>query len=101
MGVMPYFGAKIDRWERAVGLDPDVMIKVSVKWSDEGDWVSLKIRDAREETEKVTLNKFFCRYPKLFSAVINDLVLVRVAVNGKGIGRSVEKVRKKISYRYL
>ena len=43
-----YFGTKIDRWEGAVGLDPDVMIDVGVKWGNKGDRVSLKIRNVGE-----------------------------------------------------
>jgi len=43
--VTPYFGTKVDRWEGAVGLDPDVMEDVGVEWGDKGDGVSLKIGD--------------------------------------------------------
>ena len=48
MGVTPYFGAKIDRWEGAVGLDPDIMIDVSTKWGNKRDGMSFKIGDMRE-----------------------------------------------------
>jgi len=48
MGVAPYFSTKIDRWEGAVGLDPDIMIDVGAKWGNKGDGMSLKIGDARE-----------------------------------------------------
>ena len=44
----PYIGAKVDRWERAVGLDPDVMVDVSVKRGNKGDGVSLKIGNVGE-----------------------------------------------------
>jgi len=46
--VAPYFGAKINRWEGSVGLDPDVMKNVGTEWGDEGDGVGFKIGDARE-----------------------------------------------------
>jgi len=46
--VTPYFGAKIDRWEGPVGLDPDVMEDIGVEWGDKGDGVCFEIRDARE-----------------------------------------------------
>jgi len=46
--VTPYFGAKIDRWEGSVRLDPDVMKNVGAEWGDKGDGVGFKIRDARE-----------------------------------------------------
>ena len=48
MGVAPYFGAKIDRWEGSVRLDPDVMENVGAEWGDEGDGVGFKVGDARE-----------------------------------------------------
>jgi len=46
--VAPYFGAKVDRWEQAVGLDPDVMVDVGVKRGNKGDGVSFKIGNAGE-----------------------------------------------------
>ena len=39
--------------------------------------------------------------PKFLTMVINDLVLVRVAVDGIGASGSMEEVREEISYRYL
>jgi len=48
MGVMPYFSTKVDRWERAIGLDPNVMINVSAKWGDKRNGVHFKIGDAGE-----------------------------------------------------
>jgi len=45
MGVAPYFGTKVDRWEGAVGLDPDIVINVGMKWGNKRDRVSLKIRN--------------------------------------------------------
>ena len=48
MGVAPYFGAKVNRWEWAIGLDPDVMINVGTKWGDEGNRMSFEIGDAGE-----------------------------------------------------
>jgi len=48
MGVAPYFGAQVDRWKWAVGLDPDVMIDVSVEGGYEGNGVGLKIGNAGE-----------------------------------------------------
>ena len=48
MGVTPYFGAKVDRWERSVRLDPDVMEDVGAEWGDKGDGMGFKIGDARK-----------------------------------------------------
>jgi len=47
------------------------------------------------------LNKFFQGDPELFAAVIDDLILVRVAVDGVGAGGGVEEIGEKVSYRYL
>jgi len=101
MGVVPYFGTKVNGWEGAFGLDLDIMINVGAEWGDEGDGVVVEIDDVREETEKVTFNKFFLRNPKLLTAVVDNLVLVRVTVDGIGAGRSVEEVREEVGYRYL
>jgi len=43
MGVVPYFGAKVNGWEGAVGLDPDIMTNISTEWGDEGNGVVVKV----------------------------------------------------------
>jgi len=43
------------------------------------------------------LNEFFGGDLELLTTVVNNLVLVRVLVDGKGAGRSVEKVRIEVS----
>ena len=48
MGMTPYFGTKIDRGKRAVGLHPNVVENVSMKGGNKEDGMGLKIRDARE-----------------------------------------------------
>ena len=48
MGVTPYFGAKVDRWEWAVRLDPDIMEDVGAEWGDKENGVGFKIGDMRE-----------------------------------------------------
>ena len=48
MGVVPYFGTKVNRWEWAVGLDLDIMINISTKWGDERNRVRFKIRNIGE-----------------------------------------------------
>ena len=96
MGVVADFGAKVDGRKGAVRLDPDIMKNVSMKWGDKGNWVVIKISDAREETEEVPFYKFFRWYPKLFTAVVNNLVLVRVAINGVGADGGSEEVRKEV-----
>ena len=92
------FGAKINTRKRAIRIDPDVMKDIGTKWGNKRDGVSLKIGDTREETEEFMFNKFFLRDPKLFSAIINDCVLMRVSVNGEGTGGGVEEVGEEIFY---
>ena len=61
---------------------------------DKGDGVVVKVGDTGEEPEEVALDKFFRRNPEFLTTVVNDLVLVRVAINGISTGQSVEKVRE-------
>jgi len=89
-------GTKVNRRERAVRLNPNVVKNVSPKRGDKRDRVVVKVVDVREETEEVLFYKFFRWYPKLLTAVVNDLVLVRVAVNSVSAGGGDEEVRKKI-----
>jgi len=101
MGVSTDLGAKVNTRKRAVRIDPDVMKDVSAKWGYERDWVSLEVRDTGNEAEKVTFDELFLEDPELFSAVIDDCVLMGVSVNGEGTGGGVEEVGEEISYRYL
>ena len=89
-------GAKINTRKRAIRIDPDVMEDVSTKWGNKRNWVSLKVRDAGDEAEEVTFDEFLLWDPELFSTVVDDCVLVGVAVDGVGASRGGEKVRKKI-----
>ena len=90
-------GTKVNRRERAVRVNPNIIENVSVEWSDKGDGVVVKISDTREEAEEVPFYKFFQWYPKFLAAVVNDLVLVRVTVNSVSAGRSSKEVRKKVN----
>ena len=101
MGMSANLGTKVNRRKRAVRLDPNVMKDVGPKRGDERDGVVVKVVDAREETEEVLFYEFFCWYPKLLTTVVNDLVLVRVTVDGISAGGGGKEVRKKIDYRYL
>ena len=101
MGVSADLGAKINTRKRAVRIDPDVMKDVGTKWGHKRDWVSLKVRDTGDDAEEVTFDEFFLWDPELFSAVVDDCVLMRVLVNGKGAGGSVEKVGEEVFYRYF
>jgi len=100
MGVLADLGAKINTRKRAIRIDPDVMEDVGVKWGNKRDWVSLKVGDAGDETEEVTFDEFLLWDPELFSAIVNDCVLMGVSVNSEGTGRGVEEVGEEVFYRY-
>jgi len=70
---------------------------VGLKRGDERDRVVVKVVDTGEEPEEVALDKFFQWNPKFLTTVVNDLVLVRVTVNGEGAGRGMKEIQKKIS----
>ena len=94
-------GAKINMRKRAIRIDPDIMEDVGTKWGNKRDRVGFKIRDAGNKAKEITLNKFFLGDPELFSMVIDNCVLVQVAIDNEGAGRSGEEVGKEGSYRYL
>jgi len=97
MGVSANLGAKVNMRKRTVRIDPDVIEHVGTEWGNKGDWVSLKIRDMGEEMEEVTFDKFLLRNPKLFSTVIDDCVLVWVAVNDEGASGGSKEVGEEVS----
>jgi len=91
------FGTKVDGRKGAVRLDLDVMKNVSVEWGDKGNWMVIKISNVREEMEEVLFYKFFQWYPKLLAAVINNLVLVRVTINGVSTNGGGEEIGEEIN----
>jgi len=101
MGVPADLGAKINTRKRAIRIDPDIIEDVSAKWGNKRDWVSLKVRDVGDEVEEVTFDEFLLWDPELFSAIIDDCVLMGVSVNGEGTGRGVEEVGEEVFYRYF
>jgi len=92
------FGAKVNMRKRAVRIDPDVMKDVSTKWGYKRDWVSLEIGDAGKKAKKVSFDKLLLGNPKLFSAVVDDCVLMGVSVNGEGTGGGVKEIGKEVFY---
>jgi len=94
-------GAKINTRKRAVRIDPDVMEDIGVEWGNKRDRVSLKVGDVGDEAEEVTFDKFLLWDPELFSAIVDDCVLMRVSVNSEGTGRGMEEVGEEVFYRYL
>jgi len=94
--VLANFGTKINRRKRAVRFDPNVVKDISLKRGDKRNGVIIKISDMGKEPEEVLFYKFFQWNPKLFTAVVNDLVLVRVTVNGVSAGGGGKEVRVEV-----
>ena len=94
MGVAPDFGAKVDGREGSGGVDPNVMENVGAEGSDKVKGVGVEVGDAGDITKEVALDEFLLWDPKLLTSVVNDCVLVRVAIDGKGTGRGGEEVGK-------
>jgi len=92
MGVSANLGAKINTRKRAFRIDPDIMEDVGAKWGNKRNRVSFKVGDAGDEAEEVTFDKFLLWDPELFSAIVDDCVLMGVSVNSEGTGRGVEEV---------
>jgi len=101
IGVSTNLGTKVNRRKRAIRLDPNVMEDISLKGSDEEDWVGVEVRDAWEESEEVMFNEFFLRDPEFLTVIIYNGILIRVTVDSVGASRGVEEVGKEVCYRYL
>jgi len=96
MEVTPKFGAKIYRWKGAVQLDPDVMEDVCMKRGDKMKGVSSEGGDLWDIAKRISFDKFFLWDPELFSTIVNDVVLMRVAVIDKGTHRGSKEVGKEV-----
>jgi len=101
MGVPTDLGTKINIRKRAIRIDPNIMEDVGVEWGNKRDWVSLKVGDMGDEAEEIAFDKFFLGNPKLFSAIIDDYILVWVAINNEGTGGGSEEIGEEVSYRLL
>jgi len=97
MGVSTNLGTKVNRRKRAIRTDPNIVKNVCSEWSDKGNQMVIEINNTREEMEEVTLNKFFRWNPEFLTTVVNDLILVRVAVDGEGASGGSEEIGEEIS----
>jgi len=97
MGVSTNLGTKVNRRKRAIRTDPNIMENVCVEWDNKGNRMVIEISNTREKMEEVALNKFFQWNPEFLTAVVNDLILVRVAVDGEGASRGSKEIWKKVS----
>ena len=90
------FGAKINRRKRAVRLDPNVVINVSPERGDKRDGVVVKIVDARKEAKEITCYEFFLWDPEFLTTVVDNSVLMGMAVDGVGASRSSKEVGEEV-----
>ena len=77
------------------------MEDVGTKWGNKGDGIGFEVGDTGNKAEEVTFDKLFLGDPELFSAVVDDCVLMGMSVNSEGTGRGVKEVGKEVFYRYL
>jgi len=89
-------GTKVNRRKRAVRLDPNVVENIGPERGDKGDGVVVKIVDAREETKEVMCYEFLLWDPEFLTAVVDNSILMGMAVDGVGTSRGSEEVREEI-----
>ena len=70
------------------------MKDIGAEWSDEVKGVGFEGGDLGNVMEGVPIDEFFLRYPKFFSVVVDNVVLVRVPVFDEGTGGGGKEVRK-------
>ena len=92
MGMSANLGTKVNRRKRAVRLDPNVVKNVGLKRGDKRNGVVMEIVDMRKEAKEVTCYEFFLWDPELLTTIVDNGVLMRVAVDGVSAGRGVEEI---------
>ena len=89
-------GAHVDRGKKGTnGMDKDVIIDRGLEWSDIHCWIVGNIAMEQDELEEVLVYEFFLGVPKLLVVLVDDCVLVWVAVVGSGTGRGGKELREK------
>ena len=96
MGMSANLGTKVNRRKRAVRLDPNVVENIGPERGDKRDWVVVKVVDARKETKEVTCYKLLLWDPEFLTMIVDDGVLMGMAVNGVGTSRGSKEVREEV-----
>jgi len=78
-------------------MDEDVVVDRGLEGSDIGHWIVGDVTMEQDEAEEVLVYEFFLGVPKLLVVLVNDCVLVWVAVVGSGIGRGGKELREESS----
>ena len=96
MGVAPDFGAEVNSGEDGCGVYPNVVEDIGTKGSDKGKWVIVKVGDAGEVAKEVPIDELLLWDPEFLAAVVDDCILMRVAVDGEGATRGGKEVGKDV-----
>jgi len=89
-------GTKVNRRKRAVRLDPNIVENISLERGDKRDGVVVKIVDVRKEMKEVMCYEFLLWDPEFLAAVVDNGVLMGMAVDGVGASRGSKEVREKV-----
>ena len=88
-------GAHVNRGKKGTErMDEDVMVDGGSEWGDVGCWIVSDIAMQRDEAEEVLVYEFFLGVPKLLVILVNDGVLVWVAVVGSGASGGSKELGK-------
>jgi len=91
-------GAHVDRGKKGTeGMDKDIVIDRGSEGSDVGGCIVGNVAMQQDEVEKVLVYEFFLGVPKLLVILVNNGVLVWVAVVSGSADGGREEVREKIS----
>ena len=98
MGVSTNLGTNVKRRKMTNSVNVDVTVNVRAKRGDEGNGVSFEIGDAWEKAKEVSFYVLFLWDPVLFSVVIDNSVLMGVAVDDVGTGGGMEEIGEEVGY---
>jgi len=87
-------GAHVDGRKGTEGMEEDVVVGKGMEWSDKGSRVVNDISMERDDTEEVLLYEFLLGVPKILVILVDDCVLVWVAVGSGGAGRGSKELGK-------
>jgi len=78
-------------------MDKDIVVDRGLEGSDVGRWIVGDVTIEWDKVEEVLVYEFFLGVPKLLVILVNDCVLVWVAVVGGGTGRGGKELREESS----
>jgi len=94
MGVVADLGTHVDGGKGTKGMEKDVVVGESSEWGDKGGGVVDNVSMEWDEVEEVLLYEFFLWVPKLLVVLVDNCILVWVAVGSSGAGRGGKELGK-------